>query len=236
MKENMTLSFNREFAKQYGVTAALVYQELYRKYFYWLGQGQLIDGFFWCDQKVMADWLLISRQTLNRVVNQLKEEGLIETETHYKPGTSETTTWWKISNWDSSTQQNVTSCEMSQNVTSHIKADTKADTDGMTSNENRTTKEEMKVAYLKVNPSGRAWKSKKVYTTASEIERLEEMDDEDYIEFKHWMSPGMVGNDSRAKVKRMKVKLVQPDVEEEDTVVHDGKEVKVDKQIYGKVY
>lgn len=128
MENSITLSFSREFAKQYGMNAALVYKEIYRKYFYFLGQGQLTDGFFWCDQRVIADWLLMSRQTLNRVVNQLKEAGLIETETHYKPGTSETTTWWRIPNWESSKQQNVTSCGMSQNVTSYIKADTEADT------------------------------------------------------------------------------------------------------------
>lgn len=129
MENAMTLSFSREFARQYGMTAALVYQELYRKYFYWAGQGKLENGFFWCDQTTIADWLLMSRQTLGRVVAQLKEEGLIETETHYKPGTKETTTWWKITKWAPSNQQNVTSCGMEQNVTSHIKADTKADTE-----------------------------------------------------------------------------------------------------------
>lgn len=129
MESAMTLSFSREFAQQYGITAALVYKELYRKYYYWANQGKLVDGYFWCDQLAIADWLLITRQTLARTVAQLKEAGLIETETHYKPGTKETTTWWKISNWASSNQQNVTSYGMEQNVTSYIKADTKADTE-----------------------------------------------------------------------------------------------------------
>lgn len=129
MENAMTLSFSREFAQQYGMTAALVYQELYRKYFYWAGQGQLTDGFFWCDQKTIADWLLISTKTLGRAVKVLKDEGLIETETHYKPGSSETTTWWKVTKWNSSMSQNVHSCESGQNVPSHIKADTKADTE-----------------------------------------------------------------------------------------------------------
>lgn len=129
MIENfMTLSFSREFARQYGMTTALVYQELYRKYFYWACQGQLEDGFFWCDQKTIAEWLLISTKTLSRAVKILKDEGLIETETHYKPGSSETTTWWKVTKWDSSIAQNVHSCESGQNVPSHNKADTKADT------------------------------------------------------------------------------------------------------------
>lgn len=129
MDGSISLSFSREFAKQYGVTAALVYKELYRKQFYWAGQGKLINGKFWCDQKVIADWLLISRQTLSRVVSTLKEAGLIDTETHYKPGTTETTTWWEVKEWNHSTQQNVTSSEMEQNVTSYIKADTIADTE-----------------------------------------------------------------------------------------------------------
>lgn len=129
MENVITLSFNREFARRYGVSAALVYQEIYRKYFYWKAQGKLTDGFFWCDQKAMADWLLISRQTLSRVIKLLKDEGLIETETHYKPGSSETTTWWKVVEQDSSVTHDEAPCEVTQNVTSHIKAETKADTE-----------------------------------------------------------------------------------------------------------
>ena len=137
MDNSISLSFSREFAKQFGVTAALVYKELYRKQFYWAGQGKLVDGKFWCDQKVIADWLLTSRQTLNRVITALKEAGLIETETHYKPGTTETTTWWKVKEWNPSTQQNVTSNGMEQNVTSYIKADTEADSEKESQSEER---------------------------------------------------------------------------------------------------
>ena len=83
------------------------------------------------------------------------------------------------------------------------------------------------VVYLRVNPSGRAWKSQKVYSSEEEVDRLESMDGEDYIDFKHWKSPNFVGDDSRAKFKRMKVKLVQPDVVDEDEVVkEDGKKYK----------
>lgn len=137
MDNSISLSFSREFAKQFGVTAALVYKELYRKQFYWAGQGKLVDGKFWCDQKVIADWLLISRQTLSRVVSTLKEAGLIATETHYKPGTTETTTWWEVKEWNHSTQQNVTSNETEQNVTSYIKADTEAESEKESQNEER---------------------------------------------------------------------------------------------------
>lgn len=128
MDNAITLSFSREFARQFGVTAALIYQEIYRKYFYWKEQGKLNDGFFWCDQMAMADWLLLSRSTLARAIKTLKDAGLVETETHYKPGTSETTTWWKITEWDSLMSHGDTSCGLSHDDTSHIKADTKADT------------------------------------------------------------------------------------------------------------
>lgn len=210
MENAMTLSFSREFAQQYGMTAALVYQELYRKYFYWAGQGQLTDGFFWCDQKTIADWLLISTKTLSRVVKTLKDEGLIETETHYKPGSSETTTWWKVTKWDSSVPQNVQSCGMPQNVQSHIKADTKADTTAES-----TFVGDPVIVFLRVNPSGKAWKSQRVYSTQEEVDRLEESDPDDTVDFKYWKAPKMVGDDARAKFKRTKAKLIQPDVQEE---------------------
>lgn len=210
MENAMTLSFSREFARQYGVNAALVYQEIYRKYFYWKSQGKLVDDFFWCDQNTMADWLLLSRSTLARVVKTLKDAGLIETETHYKPGSSETTTWWKITEWDSSTSHGDTSCEMSQNDTSHIKADT----------ESNSAEGSPIVVFLRVNPSGRpnGWKSQRVYSTREEVDRLESMGPDDNIDFKFWKSPKMVGDDARAKFKRLKVKLVQPDVQEEEEV------------------
>lgn len=127
--DTITLSFNREFAKQYGVNAALVYQEVYRKYFYWKSQGKLQDGYFWCDQTTMAEWLLISDSTLARCIKVLKDAGLIDTATHYKPGESSTTTWWKILNWESSSCQRDGSCGTSQVDGSYIKADTKADSE-----------------------------------------------------------------------------------------------------------
>lgn len=137
MDNSISLSFSREFAKQFGVTAALVYKELYRKQFYWAGQGKLVDGKFWCDQKVIADWLLISTKTLSRVIKLLKDAGLIDTETHYKPGTTETTTWWEVKKWDSESCQNVASNEMCQNVSSYIKADTEADSEKESQSEER---------------------------------------------------------------------------------------------------
>ena len=216
----MTLSFSREFAKQYGVNAALVYKEIYRKYFYFLGQGQLTDGFFWCDQRVIADWLLMSRQTLNRVVNQLKEAGLIETETHYKPGTSETTTWWKIPNWESSKQQNVTSCGMSQNVTSYNKANTEAD----------TQEESVVVTVIERKKKGENWvDGRRIYTTEEEAEKIESCSRGEYPDFYYWQSRKLVGDESKKKRKcNMPSTLLKLEYDKpENSVEVNGKKVKV---------
>lgn len=128
MKNTITLGFNRELAREYGVTAALLYQELYRKYFYWKEQGKLVDGKFWCDQAVIAEWLLVSTSTLGRTIKILKEAGLIATETHYKPGSSETTTWWEISDWDATSAHDEHSCGNTHDDDSYIKADKETDT------------------------------------------------------------------------------------------------------------
>lgn len=142
----ISLSFDRDMAKEFGVNAALVYKELYRKQFYWEEQGKLVDGFFWCDQSVIADWLLMSRSTIGRIVQQLKDAGLVETETHFKPGTNTTTTWWKVSKWEPEMSHGDTSNGMSHDDASHIKADTKTDTVGKSRNE--TTSERIKPAQL----------------------------------------------------------------------------------------
>lgn len=126
----ISLSFDRDMAKEFGVNAALVYKELYRKQFYWKEQGKLVDGFFWCDQIAIADWLLMSRSTIGRIVQQLKDAGLVETGTHFKPGTNTTTTWWKVSKWEPEMSHGDASCGMYHGDASHIKADTKADTVG----------------------------------------------------------------------------------------------------------
>lgn len=142
----ISLSFDRDMAKEFGVNAALVYKELYRKYFYWKEQGKLVDGFFWCDQGAIADWLLMSRSTIKRIVQQLKDAGLVETETHFKPGTNTTTTWWKVSKWQPGMAHGEPSDGMAHGDPSHIKADTKSDIVGESQNE--TSSERIKPAQL----------------------------------------------------------------------------------------
>lgn len=209
MDETITLSFNREFARQYGVTAALIYQEIYRKYFYWESQGKLTDGFFWCDQSTMADWLLISTSTLARAIKTLKDAGLIETETHYKPGSSATTTWWRVSKWNSSTCHGDSSCETSQNDSSYIKADTKADID-----------KEFVVRVEKWDFDSKGnWKRKRtVYTTIDEADKIEGAEKEEYVTFGFWPSPTLVGNQDKMKTmneKKTKLKTEYPDTHED---------------------
>lgn len=98
-----------------------------------------------------------------------------------------------------------------------------------------STPTEPRVVYLRVNPSGKAWKSQRVYSTDSEIERLEEVGGDTSVEFKYWKSPKFVGDDSKAKYKYTKAKLIQPDVvEEEATVEYNGKKYKTVKG--GEVY
>lgn len=118
------LSFNRELAIELGVSAALLYQEITRKYFYWKKEGKLIDGMFYKDQDDIAEWLLMSRSTLSRAADKLVEAGLITRKTAYKPGSSITTTWWGVcSNCTSRMCQNDES-RMCQNDESYIKANT----------------------------------------------------------------------------------------------------------------
>ncbi len=125
MGNDTVLAFNRELAKKVGVNAALLYQELQRKYFYWKSQGKLNDGMFWCDQGALADWLLVSTKTISRAITVLEEAGMITKKISYRPGTSTITTWWSISETDSESHSGD-----GQIVASYIKADTTSDTDG----------------------------------------------------------------------------------------------------------
>lgn len=90
------LAFDREMASEYGITAALLYQELKRKQHYWESQDKLNDGFFWCDQGAIAEWLLVHHNTIGKAAKTLEDAGLIEKKISYKPGTLTPTTWWKV--------------------------------------------------------------------------------------------------------------------------------------------
>lgn len=125
MGNDTILAFNRELAKRVGVNAALLYQELQRKYFYWKSQGKLKDGMFWCDQGALAEWILVHPNTVGKLADKLEEEGLIEHKVSYRPGTLTPTTWWKVVSPEITVRVdsgNHSDCDF------HIKANTTADT------------------------------------------------------------------------------------------------------------
>lgn len=124
--EDAALSFNRGMAAKYGVTAALLYQELKRKQHYWESQGKLEDGFFWCDQSAIAEWILVHPNTIGKAASTLEDAGLIERKVSYRPGTSVTTTWWRVI--PESTQKVIPRNHNESD--SYIKADTIANTEG----------------------------------------------------------------------------------------------------------
>lgn len=206
--DNATLSFNREMGERFGISAALLFQELLRKQHYWGEQGRLNnDGMFWCDQKAIGDWILLHPNNVGKAAKVLEEAGLIVKKVGYRPGTTTPTTWWKVV----ISEINGTVISRNQrNSDYHIKANTKADTTAESTFVGGPV-----IVFLRVNPSGKAWKSQRVYSTQEEVDRLEESDPDDTIDFKYWKSPKMVGDDARAKFKRTKAKLIQPDVQEE---------------------
>lgn len=94
--KDTTLAFNRELAQELGISAALLYQELQRKQFYWREQGRLNEeGMFWCDQKAIGDWILLHPNNVSKAAKVLEDAGLIVKKVGYRPGTTITTTWWK---------------------------------------------------------------------------------------------------------------------------------------------
>lgn len=124
--EDAVLGFSRGMAEKYGVTAALLYQELKRKQHYWESQGKLEDGFFWCDQNTIAEWILVHPNTLSKAIKDLEDAGLIEKKVSYRPGTLTTTTWWRVI---PGTTENVDSGNHRKSD-SYIKADTSSNTEG----------------------------------------------------------------------------------------------------------
>lgn len=124
--EDAVLGFSRGMAAKYGVTAALLYQELKRKQHYWESQGKLEDGFFWCDQSTIADWVLVHPNTLGKAAKDLEDAGLIERKVSYRPGTITTTTWWRVIPGPTET----VIPGNHNNSDSYIKADTSSNTEG----------------------------------------------------------------------------------------------------------
>lgn len=124
--EGTVLSFSREMAIKYGVTAALLYQELKRKQHYWEAQGKLEDGFFWCDQGAIAEWILVHPNTIGKVAKELEDAGLIEKKVSYRPGTLTPTTWWRVISESNPKVDSDNHCESDF----YIKADTSSNTEG----------------------------------------------------------------------------------------------------------
>lgn len=124
--DGAVLAFDREMAIKYGVTAALLYQELKRKQHYWESQGKLEGGFFWCDQNAIAEWILVHPNTLSKAIKDLEDAGLIEKKVSYRPGTTTPTTWWRVI---SETTENVDS-RNHRKCDFYIKADTSSNTEG----------------------------------------------------------------------------------------------------------
>lgn len=120
------LAFDREMASEYGITAALLYQELKRKQHYWKLQDKLKDGFFWCDQGAIAEWLLVHHNTIGKAAKTLEDAGLIEKKISYKPGTLTPTTWWKVVE-KSEVPPKVIACNPSKSDF-HIKSNTSSTT------------------------------------------------------------------------------------------------------------
>lgn len=145
----VTLSFSREMAMEFGVTAALIYQELKRKQYYWESQGKLVDGFFWCDQAVIADWVLVHNNTASKAVKQLEEAGLIERKISYRPDSTTTTTWWKVKDGVTPGVTKTVTPRSHKNSDSYIKATTEAITvEESQKGVSETTSERIKPAQL----------------------------------------------------------------------------------------
>lgn len=119
------LAFNRELAKEYGVSAALLYQELQRSQYYWERAGKLNDdGMFWKDQKDIAEWILLSTKTISRAIKDLEDAGLIKKKVGYRPGTTTPTTWWRVI----SKTDKMSISKNGHDVHFYIKANTKSNT------------------------------------------------------------------------------------------------------------
>lgn len=196
--------FNKEDARELGLTAAVIWYDI-------LNSSELFDtNPIWYDQRKAGDRLGIPYQTISRAIKTLEEAGRISVRVGYRPNSTIKTTWITILVEDLDEHQKSQNeiSKKSQNEISILKETKKED----------TIAESTVVVFLRVNPSGKknGWKSQRVYSTQEEVDRLESMDPEETIDFKFWKAPKMVGDDTRAKFKRLKAKLVQPDIQDED--------------------
>lgn len=198
--------YNKEDARELGLTAAVIWYDI-------LNNSELFEANpIWYDQRKASDRLGIPYQTISRAIKTLEDAGRISTKVGYRPNSTVRTTWVTILVPDLDEHQKSQNeiSKKSQNEISILKETKERD----------YTAVAPVVVFLRVNPSGKAWKSQRVYSTQEEVDRLEESDPDSTIDFKYWKSPKMVGDDARAKFKRTKAKLIQPDVKDEPDEVN----------------
>lgn len=198
--------YNREDARELGLATAVVWNDI-------LDRSEHFDSNpMWYDQKMASERLGIPNQTISRCIKTLEEVGRIKADGGYRPKSTIRTTWITVVN------EGLGENLIPQN------GEPKVPQNGETilyETEKRDSGQDLPVVvFLRVNPSGKAWKSQRVYSTQEEVDRLEESDPDDTIDFKYWKSPKMVGDDSRAKFKRTKAKLIQPDIQDEPEEVN----------------
>lgn len=195
--------YNRQDARELGLVPAIIWNDM-------LDRSEHFDANpMWYDQKDAAERLGIPERTLYRAVDTLVEAGRIMKKKGYRPGTTTTTTWITIVEEDNVAVPGTTDLAVPRNddlAVPILKETKERDSQGVTA----------RVAYFRVNPSGRAWKSQKIYTTAEEVEKLEATNPDSNVDFKYWKSPKFVGDEDKAKFKYMKAKLIIPDVVEEE--------------------
>ena len=229
--------YNRQDARELGLAAAIVWNDMLDRAEHF-GANPM-----WYDQKDAAERLGISESAMGRAVEKLVDVGRITKKRGYRPNSTITTTWVTViaeedGGYDGSRNPDLT-VPRNPDLTVPILNETEerdlekvAGSAGSPTDSPNDGSKDLRVVYLRVNPSGKkgAWKSQKVYSTKEEVDKLDEMGEDDYVDFKHWKSPNWVGDEDRAKFKRMKVKLVQPDVVDEDEIIKDdGKKYKVIK-------
>ena len=210
--------YNKEDARELGLSAAVVWNDVMDK-----SECFGINP-FWYDQKQAAERLGLSESTLKRAVDKLVEAGRISKRKGYRPGTTISTTWITIYaeevEGDDTSRKSGLTLPMKSDLTLPILKETKEKRPkaGGSESEFRNTQSTHSplVVYIRVNPSGRKWKSKKVYSNQEEIDKLDSVDDDERIEFKYWLSPKMVGDYDRVKHTFCKAKLIQPDVDDEE--------------------
>ena len=207
--------YNKEDARELGLVAAIIWYDI-------LNSSELFEtNPIWYDQRKAGDRLGIPYQTISRALKNLEEAGRISIKVGYRPNSTIRTTWITILTPDLDEHQKSQNeiSKKSQNETSIYKETKEKDTaQGAEFGSDNQGSLESVIVFFRVNPSGRpnGWKSQRVYSIQEEVDRIEGLGGEETVDFKYWKSPKWVGDEEKAKYKRTKVKLIQPDVVEKD--------------------